>query len=960
MVRLGLKRIAVVGLIAAVAGVGWMAYTLTREELPSHGTRRNQAADAQPEQQTARADAGTLRIHEGFAEVIDPKATPTTSTAAEPEPRYWYGLALDARTRLGEEGVPIEVEQLEDSQTWPVGRTLRHGVFVVRVPDELEPGKAVRLAFATHDGRLGWCAVQAPTDPSLDVGRVWLRSIERLHGRCVDTNGDAVAEVRISLRAIGELRVEGNEVAAAVSNEHGYFDIERLPRGLYVLEGRKQFGDGFFLHAPLAVPHPDLLIVAERASEALTLIVRDSIGEPVPGAVVTARLRGPDPTVEALGAQNLLSPVAATTDESGTAWLRHQHLGRYRVDVQVGHDGFRFKVDLVRGGVRNRILIVPADPRVVLRFMLRDGRPAAQMPLQIETLVGALKTTTDGDGILRVARGTPPLFRVSATTFDNTLTGATSIRHTALREGQVARVIELAPPKAEAQGPHAIATMPRSAIVHTPDGLPVRGASFGGGPRIARSNREGRAALGPMPAESAIRLLRNDLASGNPTSGELGSLEQASFVWRRGVQITLTVTDAFFGFPIDRSVRIGINEKAWKRIGPGRFRALFDPLGITPPGQKLVVRAPGYAWLELDWPTGDGPQDVEAKLLRPGAGDTATVSLLVRKRNASLTGARIEGKWLGRVDRNGIGKFVALSAEDGRLVVTGLKPGRWMFQVSAGFHGSGRTSAVLAPDRQELNLQIGRGPTHAGFVLDDRGRPVEGAEVEMTDPVKQHARTRRDGKFAFNRATRGPVVKLRATKVGYTPATQEWKRERTGWKRPPIRLARTIQLYLPIKWRDGGSGAIPSDLRFEFVHIEEEFSTRIPTNARISNDHLNAYNIPRGKIRVTQLGGSAYVPTFTFTYTKQGSPTISLLRGVTVRGRVHYASGDGAGILVSVASRGRTPRSLRTARGGLFEVRGLAPGRIDIEVEGQTPASRKSNHGRQAANGDKLDVVVSR
>jgi len=941
---MGRKWIAVLALVGAMAGVGWMAHSLLQEET-GRSTRRMGGATKASETTDTQPDVheGTLVVRDGFAEVVEPSVTPSM----EPGARYWYGVAIDARTRLGAAAVPIVVESIDGPRTWPGGHTQHNGMFVIRVPEELEGGTPLRLTFTTHDGRLGMRAIKAPSNPSLAVGRVLLKGIEQLRGRCVSQRGDAVANAHVSLRAIGELVVDPNVVAQADCDEHGYFEIKRLPRGLYVLEGRGQFGHSIFYKAPVAIPHPELLVVREAVAQDLDVVVRNSLGQWIAGAAVHLRLDGQAARIEPLGPQHVLAPKTAVTDDLGRAHFGQQLLGHYIIDIVVGQDTFRFESDYA--GNRQHVCTVPVDPRVVLQFTDRHGVPAANVALRFERDDRSMGVKTDGDGIVRMARGHPPRFSATATTLDGTRAGSVGIRHDRIVEGQVAAIVVLKPPQGtheEQETPRA--TMPRFAVVHTVDGLPVRGARFSGG---ARSGEDGRAALGDMTADASIVLLRNDLASGHPSSGQLGSLEQANFIWRTGEVVTISVTDASYGFPLDRDVRIGITQDAWKRIGPGRFQALWDFDGVWPRDATLFVSAPGYAPLELPLPT--RAKELEAALLPAGEAETATLVLRMAKRNRPAVGVRVRGYSQESAVRPGRGEFVAVSAEEGRLVLTGLRRGRWLLTADAGFDGWSRNHKVLAAGRQELTINLTHSPTHVGFVRDERGRPVARAEIQAIKPHEGFARSRADGSFALNIPhRRARVLDLEVTKAGYSPTTFEWKRKRGQPERPVIRLERKASLELPFKWAEGGGGPIPRDLRFKFfLHGE-----RVASNFSIQNGVLHVNHVPRGDIVIVQVAGSAHVPTFTVKDRKQ---SVRIVPGVRVVGRVH-GFGEKSGVLVSVRSRGSLPRTVRTDKDGRFELRGLAPGRIDIEMDGQEPRSRKRNRGLRAGSGDTLEVEVVR
>jgi len=945
--NMGRKWIAVLALVGAIVGVGWMAHSLSQEETARSARRGGATQESETTDTQPVGREGTLVVRDGFAEVVaEPSVTPQT----EPGVRYWYGVAIDARTRLGEAGVPITVESIDEPRTWPGGHTQHNGMFVIRVPEELEGGTRLRLTFTTHDGRLGMRAIKAPSDPSLAVGRVLLKGVEQLRGRCVTQRGDAVANAQVSLRAIGELLVDANVVAKADCDEHGYFEIKRLPRGLYVLEGRGQFGHSIFFKAPLAIPHPELLVVREAVAQGLDVVVRNSLGQLVVGATVHVRLDGLPARIEPLGPQHLLVPKSAVTGDLGRAVFGKQLFGHYLIDVVVGQDTFRFEWD--HAGNLNRFCTVPVDPRVLLQFTDRNGVPAANVALRFEGGDRSMSVKTDGDGIVRLARGSPPRFTATATTLDGTRAGSVRIGHDRIVEGQVAAIVVLQPPArtaAEQEAPTP--TMPRFAVVHTVAGLPVRGARLSGA-RAARTGEDGRAALGAMSAEAAIRLRRNDLASGHPSSGQLGAMEQANFVWRTGHPITISVTDASYGFPLDRDVRIGITQDAWKRIGPGRFQALWDIDGVFPLDARLFVTAPGYAPLELPLPT--DATELHAALLPAGEAETATLVLRMAKRNRPIVGVRVRGTWRGTAKSiPGRGKFVAVSAEQGRLVLAGLKRGRWLLIADAGFDGWSRNHKVLAAGRQELTINLTHPPTHVGFVHDERGRPVARAEIQAITPNKGFARSRKDGSFALNMPYRGARgLKVEVTKAGYTPTTFEWTRKRGEPKRPAIRLERKGSLELPFKWAAGGGGPIPTDLRFRFFLGGEPVSSGFS----IQNGRLIVDHVPRGDIVVVQVAGSAHVPKFTVKNRKQ---PVRIVPGVMVVGRVQ-GFGETSGVLISVRTRGTAPRTVRTDKRGRFELRGMPPGTIDIEMDGQEPRSRKRNRGLRAGSGDTLEVEVVR
>jgi len=957
------RRWAALLLVLAIAGTALLVRgLLSRSDEDAHTNR------AGPQLEPTKKNGSTtlpnsLRHRDGFAEVLESdEADASGALLREPE-HYWFGVAEDARTRAGEEGATVRIEQVGEDRLWPGSQTRARGVFVLAVPEDLEDGRNLRLVIETHDGRLGLRSIRLPKERSTDVGRILLRSVESLKGRCLTTRGDAIGGATLQLRAFGELRVDPGPVASTVVDKHGYFEFKRVPRGLYVLEGRIPKG-AVILHAPVEVPHPGLLLVRPIPSADLTVSVRNSLGHAVSQVNVTVAIQGASAKLDPLGPAQILAPVSATTDSNGMAELGHLPAGRYRIRVRQGHDAYDFRVVHTGGEVHPTVVTIPADPRIRIRCFYENGDVAARVKLTLATPTGPDRAVTTEAGVITVNRGEPPTAHIIASDAAGEYEGMVAVGHEHLLEGQVNAELTLKPVAVEdGPGKEAKRMVPRFAIVKTPDGLPVRGARVIGGGKTVRTDKEGRAALGELPDDAEMRLVRYDLASGFPSSGKLGGISTYEFVWNRGREVRVLVTDSALGFRLDRGVRIGAQNRAWKMVAPGEHVAFWDA-DTAAPDTRLVIRARGYQPLELEAPpAGVEPIAYTAGLIREGDGDTGTLVLRVRKSGLPIVGARLQGNVTeGAGNAVGRTELVAITADSGSVILRGLATGRWWIKADAEFDGMGWGDIVIAPGLQEMSVELRRAPAHHGLVRDDRKRAVEGAEVTVRGVRGRVARTRRDGSFVLNhRRKTGNTIRLRASKAGYTTAYVDWVFRKGNWDRKPLVLRPTVTLGLSVRWSKGASGDIPGDLRFELTRTIGKRSEPIDTDVRIVGGRLVAHHVPQGHLRLEQIAGSAWVPTRVIIIDRSGRarrPTLTLYRGTTVRGRVTRAGKPSGWTMVSVRTQGHAPRIARADKNGFFEIRGIPPGRVAIEAHGQLPASRNRNANLLARSGETLDVVV--
>jgi protocatechuate 3,4-dioxygenase beta subunit len=82
----------------------------------------------------------------------------------------------------------------------------------------------------------------------------------------------------------------------------------------------------------------------------------------------------------------------------------------------------------------------------------------------------------------------------------------------------------------------------------------------------------------------------------------------------------------------------------------------------------------------------------------------------------------------------------ARAGDDGRFAIDGVPPGRWFAEASAAGYVPTEQLAFAADRNRELTLQLTRGGTIEGTVLDPDGRPVAGALVETSGGPPDQAR----------------------------------------------------------------------------------------------------------------------------------------------------------------------------------------------------------------------------
>lgn len=183
----------------------------------------------------------------------------------------------------------------------------------------------------------------------------------------------------------------------------------------------------------------------------------------------------------------------------------------------------------------------------------------------------------------------------------------------------------------------------------------------------------------------------------------------------------------------------------------GRFVA--GPFPKEPPYVVRVLASGGYAPARLEWTPGAAVASTEEDALAAGR-EELLVELV---RGASLTGRVVDGdtgepvtafqvELEGRIESDpeapsALNPFAgALLFEDarGRFRIDGIVPGSAKLEVLADGYLTGALEVDLAPGERatDVVVELGRGGTIAGRVVDAEGQPVAGAQVTTDRLVK--------------------------------------------------------------------------------------------------------------------------------------------------------------------------------------------------------------------------------
>lgn len=956
-----MRRAGLVLLLLAGGVVCVLLVRAVREDAPRE--RRGVERAARPtEAEPARAVPG-LVVRDGVAQA------PSFAADADAAPRagthLFVGRAVSAGSRARVRGAAVVLETVDGARAWAQRATDDAGRFRAEAP--ADAGDDLRVVVRSDAGEVGVVAARRGGDDGdvTDLGVVVLRSQAKLEGRTLEPSDAPVAGVVVEAHVLYGLAVGPHPIARTHSDGDGNFELEPLPRGLFVVRGRDAAGRTF-LAAPVEVPHGDPLVLRPIPAAPLAVVVHNSVGEPVPRALVEAIPRPVDPERDPLQVARFLAPYAATTDDDGHAEIAHLPAGRYLLYVTL-ENGAPFEFGHDHAGKTTRVLTVATETAFVFRFVRVPPPPAKPPPdplplvdrrIRIVATGGSsvpgrrrersfsIRTDDDGRAVLPRLGSLGISFSAETIGNEDKLVGGAKIDTRQHPEAWFACEVRMRPPE-ELKDPAAPNARVRRARVRTSGGLPVKGARVYGGTGGRReTNADGVAEVGLATAKQCAYLHRPDLASGDPASPPFGQMDLVDLTWSEGREITVRVIHALDGYALDRDVRPEPRPGAWKRIAPGVFRTRWDPASAGPKA-RLSVEVEGYApWTALP-PTAPGePVTFEAALM-PATEAAATLLLDVRRSNAPATAAIVYG---ASRDGKPRAEFTTMADVDGRVRVSGLREGMWDLIARDRFGFRGTVQVRLMRGENRIPLDLTRRAAVAGTCVDDKGRPLAGVRIEPTGPKTKTPVGYSDakGRFGVDAHRRS---RLHATKAGYADVEMPVP---SGRQRQRVRivLPRLGAIDLPVRWPHGSGGPVPDDLcmliaqRYTEPGRSGRRRTRVLRSVvRVEGGRLRAENLPPGRLILMQTRGSVRADPAMVTVAPGRTahqPAIRLSAGGTLEGIVTRDRKPVPGALVYVRGRGSF-RVLRAGENGEFRSTGLAPGVYHLDHPRQTKGSTQAN-----------------
>lgn len=655
----------------------------------------------------------------------------------------------------------------------PDGRAVRGAEVRVfgRNPNEVEEiaktlsSEQGRFQLAViHDGDYEVIAVSpglAPASESLTLGegqagisgiRLILRQGRTAFGRVMDEHGRALAEARVALTRNNADRLQPNGSSAddglyqATTDDEGRFEIPGLPGGWFDLEASRP---GFLPERILAlevesgtggvggIGGVDLGTVTLRRPATVTGWVLGPNGEPLAGVLVRLKSggeagvevdSGPDGRFE-LTAPDPGRPfeIEVCRPDRLTMTYPYDSLPREPVEITLPPAGRLTGrvVDPEGQPAAGASVIATLDPEF-------DFQPAPPSPCPP---MGDVKATTDAEG--RFAVGPVPLFKLYVWAAMPTYVGS-NVEIVALDEGRL-----------EAEVP--LLTLERvsavSGRVLKEDGSPAPHALVSiigrGGHWFEESvwaGADGRYRIDGLPAGEQTISARHEALGWGRRDIEVAPGENQADITLESSEPRLArgqVVDPD-GMPVV-GARVEQGVEAVYSDARGAFA-----IPIEEDGYELVARKAGYAPAYLShWAAGGAREGLELRL-----GREASVSgRLLGLGSADVTEARVSAIFLRFSEMQIPGRI----SSDGTYHVHGLSPGEWFITADLGERSASAT-VPISPDEPEVELDLSF-PNQAqvrGRVVDAGGEPVEGADVRLVGPEKEHqAETETDGTFSL-------------------------------------------------------------------------------------------------------------------------------------------------------------------------------------------------------------------
>jgi hypothetical protein len=908
----------------AVLGAVVFLWNAAFDRDPAHA-RRSGTPAGKDEPIERLPPAAELSVENGVAAAPDFEAP-----EAKRGELVWYGQVVDAATRAAVPRASVVLERMNDRKQWAQRPTRDGGYFVARIKTE-PSGETWRLVVETTDGMLGIKPLLAATVPT-DVGRVLLYGQAKLLGFAFYSRHVPAEDVQLWLRRFGELVPGAAWIDVAKSDEKGHFEFEKLPHGMYVVEGLGPRGHRF-LAAPVYVPSPVPRRIGPLPSGPYRYRVVNSLGEPVRDAALRLTPTG---SPEPLGRDAIMSPFTSVSDTDGDGAIEQLPWGRYAIEMRVRSVTYEFTLDHTAKPARRdetHVYRVATDDGVAIRFVQKPVTdPPVPMAKEKIRTEGHFKVnvTTDALGIAYVPIKNRRGLELRATTAERF--GGAVLPASRLREGRSPFPLAMEfLGRERGEGP----LTRRVVRVQTPLGEPVEGALvYIVGKNRVKTNRDGVAEVGDALDAGAVRLYRPDLASGDPEIGPLGRVREFLFTWQAGRPLRVHVVDAEEDFPLSRRVRIEPRPRAWKLAEPGLFETRWD--GES--GGELVVSAPGYR----TWREDMGSETDYAAGLERYEAATATLRIEVRHDRAQARGVWVSGRIAADDDVPGRASFRALTGPTGQVVVESLRPGACgLFADGAGL-GSATANLVLAKGDNPIVLHLKNGPTIRGIVVTGKNRRrlrhvlVRGMDGSDIRPVRTDYR----GAFRIHLPVfDGKTYLFVASLDGY--GDEPFQVVAKARDKPiAVLLGANSAFHIGLKWQDVRSDPIPGDIEMRIDGIDRIVSVR--------GGHLFADNLPVGRrLWLRQVRGSAWVPDF----------SVQLQRGKLQRGAAQvYSGGIAEGLVVRkkqpvpnavvyFEGPGGIVRVARTNERGEFRRLGLPPGPYNLNARDQTGKSIERNRG---------------
>lgn len=390
----------------------------------------------------------------------------------------------------------------------------------------------------------------------------------------------------------------------------------------------------------------------------------------------------------------------------------------------------------------------------------------------------------------------------------------------------------------------------------------------------------------------------------------------------------------------------------------GRFLLIQVPESEEP---HLLARAEGYAPRMKPVSPKEGGEVV--MVLGPGSvlegrivtgGQAVAGAEIHLDPEVEMRGMRVSQPLAGP-ERDG--ELDTVSDEEGRFRILKLPPGFFTLRVDARGFASRRLAGVEIPEDQDAvdlgDVALEPGAVLEGFVTDDRGRPLSGVRVSVSEggpgglglrmgapqgPVESEQLTEGDGRFRFDDLEAGSVYGIRGTKEGWVSAQ---KVTEIPTEEPlELVLGTGGRLFGRVTTASGeplgramvGAQSVPGET--SPLAMARAFRSR--DNQRLGDDGTFSFEaLPPGKIQLhvfdDQGRGSEHGPFEVTAGGEVGPLTLVHEGGPVLEGRVLRSDGaPAAGVHVMWKAADGSGSGVPTDASGRFRLQGLEPGPVTL------------------------------